>query len=88
MIRLLDPREDDIDLFAEGAEIYAAQFGMAIPNERMVRALKSFAGYKPPEYDQMQPMPVCDWLQNVVVDPEGIGYLRLKLRWLIDRDSS
>ncbi|CAD7966035.1 unnamed protein product [Amoebophrya sp. A120] len=74
MLRLLDPREDDADLFQEGSEIYAAQFGMAVPNERMVRALKSFAGYKPPEYDQVQPMPVSDWLQGMLVNPEGIGF--------------
>ncbi|CAD7974433.1 unnamed protein product [Amoebophrya sp. A25] len=74
MLKLLDPREDDADLLAEGSEVFGAPFGMAVPNERMVRAVKSFSGYKPPEYDSVQPVPVCEWLQNVLVNPEGIGF--------------
>ena len=58
-----------MELFLQNSEVHAAKFGMAVPNERMVRALKSFSGYTPPEWESQQPLPIAEWLQKAVVDP-------------------
>jgi hypothetical protein len=73
-LKLLDPREDDNIVFSQDAEVYAAPFGMAVPTERMIGALKSFSGYRPPEYEIQQPVRVTDWLQSVLVKQDGVGF--------------
>jgi hypothetical protein len=42
---LLDPRMDDNEVFRVGELAWAAAFGMAVPTERMYRALRTFSGY-------------------------------------------